>query len=381
MVMKMPDKIKFFTADYRDKYVYIKGKKFLMGSFAVDFLNQYEENDNGARIASMRYDNLILSSQMEKGYINDYEFIKAGKEILYILDVLPCISPFQYLDIEAEKKLIAETFTKENADYILEYYQQRAKVSLKDKGAMSLDILPERYAELSKEANKLLARVKILLQFYENIGNDMIKAFEKLTEFVWGLEDLSEHYDENELITHAYKTFGVDRFSIAAEYATMTKGKKKMIVKRVHFRNFYSFILTEFFEGLSFGHYPRQCEVCETYFLMENLRKQKYCTGFAPLELTEGKELTCRQYAAMVGRKELAENDPVKDTYTKRCACIRSEASRGKISEDFAEAAKELAKELKTRYDYDKKYTIKEYQKDMERDNLYQEVNNRIKKE
>jgi len=376
----MPDKIKFFTADYRDKYVYIKSNKFLVGSFAVDFLNQYEENDNGARIASMRYDNWMLSSQMEKGYINDYDFVKAGKEILNILDVLPCISPFQYLDIEAEKKLIAETFTKENADYILEYYQQRAKVSLKDKGAMSLDILPEGYAELSKEANKRLARVKMLLQFYENIGNDVIKAFEKLTEFVWGLEDLSEHYDENELIAHAYKIFGIDRFSIATEYATMTKGKKKMIVKRLHFRNFYSFILTDFFEGLALGHYPRQCEVCKTYFLVENLRKQKYCTGFAPLELTEGKELTCRQYAAMVGRKEFAENDPVKDTYTKRCACIRSEASRGKISEDFAEAAKELAKELKTRCDYEEDYTYEEYLKDMERDNLYNEAEKRIKK-
>ena len=42
---------------------------------------------------------------------------------------------------------------------------------------------------------------------------------------------------------------------------------------------------------------------------------------------------------------------------------------------------KELAKELKTRCDYNEKYTFEEYQKDMERDNLYQEVNNRIKKE
>ena len=40
----MPDKIKFFTADYRDKYVYINGNKFFIGSFVVDFLNQYEEN-------------------------------------------------------------------------------------------------------------------------------------------------------------------------------------------------------------------------------------------------------------------------------------------------------------------------------------------------
>ena len=376
----MPDKIKFFTADYRDKFVYIKKNKFPIGSFVVDFLNQYEENDNGARVASMRYDNWMLSSKMEKGYINDYEFIKAGKEILYILDVLPNISPFQYLDIEAEKKLIAETFTKENANYILEYYQQRAKVSLQDEGAMALDILPKGYAEFSKEANKLLSRVKALLQFYENIGNDMIKAFEKLTEFVWGLDDL-EHYKENELLTLAYDIFGVDRFNIATEYAAITKGKKKMLVKRFHFKTFYSFILTDFFEGLALGHYPRQCEVCETYFLMKNARKQKYCTGFAPLDITGGKKFTCRQYAAMVGRKERAKNDPIKDIYTKRCACIRTELSRNKVRWQLAYEAKQLAKELKTRCDYEEDYTYEEYLKDMERNNLYDEAEKRIKKE
>lgn len=376
----MPDKIKFFTADYRDKFVYIKKNKFLIGSFVVDFLNQYEENDNGARIASMRNDNWMLSSTIEKGYINDYEFVKAGKEILNILDVLPCISPFQYLNVEAEKKLIEETFTKENADYILKYYQQRAKVSLQDEGAMSLDILPEGYAEFSKEANKLLIRIKALLQFYENIGNDMIKAFENLTEFVWSLDDL-EHYNENELLTLAYDIFGVDRFNITTEYAAIAKGKKKMLVKRFHFKTFYSFILTDFFEGLALGHYPRQCEVCETYFLMTNARKQKYCTGFAPLDMTNGKKLTCRQYAAMVGRKELAKNDPIKDIYTKRCACIRTELSRNKVRWELAYEAKQLAKELKIRCDYEEDYTYEEYQKDMERDNLYNEAEKRIKKE
>ena len=74
----MSDKIKFFTADYRDKFVYVNKSKFLIGSFVVDFLNQYDVNDNGARVAAMRYDNWMLSSKMEKGYINDYEFIKAG---------------------------------------------------------------------------------------------------------------------------------------------------------------------------------------------------------------------------------------------------------------------------------------------------------------
>ena len=127
--------------------------------------------------------------------------------------------------------------------------------------------------------------------------------------------------------------------------------------------------------------YPRQCEVCDTYFLMESARKQKYCTGFAPLDITGGKKLTCRQYATMVGRKELAKNDPIKDIYTKRCACIRTELSRNKVRWELAYEAKQLAKELKTRCYYEEDYTYDEYLKDMERDNLYNEAEKRIKKE
>ena len=134
-------------------------------------------------------------------------------------------------------------------------------------------------------------------------------------------------------------------------------------------------------EGLALGHYPRQCEACDTYFLMESVRKQKYCTGFAPLELTGKKGLSCSQFAAMEGRKELAKSDPIKDIYNKRCGCIRSELARGTILKEFAEEAKHLAKELKTRYNYEEKYTFDEYKRDMKRENLYKEVEKRIKKE
>ena len=62
--------------------------------------------------------------------------------------------------------------------------------------------------------------------------------------------------------------------------------------------------------------------------------------------------------------------------------CVYShELSRNKVRWELAYEAKELAKELKTRCDYEEDYTYEEYLKDMERDNLYQEVNNRIKKE
>ena len=321
----------------------------------------------------MTFDNQILSSSMERGYINDYEFVRTGKEILYILDVLPNFSPFCYLDIESERKTISETFTKENADFILDYYRQRAKVSTQDEGAMLLDILPDGYAELSKKANEFIGFVIRILRFYENIGNDMMKAFEHLTEFVWSLDDL-EHYNESELLTLANKIFDKAQFNITTEYIAVPKGNKKALVKRLHFETFYSFILTDFFEGLSFGHYPRQCEICETYFLMENARKQKYCMGFAPLELTGGERITCRKFAAKNNQKELAKNDKITDIYNRRCSCIRAEKSQGVISEEFAEKAKRLAKDLKHKFRRDDNYTAEDFEHDMEKHNLYKAV-------
>lgn len=379
----MPDKIKFFTADYRDTFVYINKNKFKIGNFTVDFLNQYNLNDNGARIAVMAQNNWLVSSSMGKGYLNDYEFVNAGKEILYILDVLPNLSPFHLLDIESEKKLIKETFTKENAEVILKFYKERAFVSLQDEGAMALDILPDGYDEFSEAANKLISRVKQLLQFYENVGMDMIKAHNRLLQFVDGLDDL-ENYKESNLLTLAYKIFGANRFNVITEYAAVSKNSKnneKMLVKRLHFRSYYSFILTDFFEGLALGHYPRQCEICEKYFFMEGARRQKYCTGYAPLELTGRKQLTCRQYAAKMGKKEKAAEDPIKVIYEKRCSCIRAEVSKGVIDLYFAKIAKNLAKELKVRADYDDDYTFEEYQRDMERDNLYKMADEIIKQE
>lgn len=369
----MPDKIEFFTVDYRDKFAFIDKKKFTVGSFAVDFLNRYEENDNGARIAAMSSDNWILSSSMERGYLNDYEFVKAGEEILYILDVLPNFSPFGYLDIGSEKKTISETFTKENANFILDYYRQRAAVSLQDEGALSLDILPNGYAELSRKANEFIGTVMQILRFYENIGNDMMKAFEHLTEFVWSLDDL-EHYNESELLTLADKIFDKNKFNVTTEYSAISKGDKKILLKRLHFETFYSFILTDFFEGLALGHYPRQCEICETYFLMESARKQKYCMGFAPLNLTGGEKITCRKFAAKNNQKELAKNDKITDIYNRRCSCIRAEKSQGVISEEFAESAKRLAKDLKHKFRRDDNYTAEDFERDMEKHNLYKAV-------
>ena len=104
------------------------------------------------------------------------------------------------------------------------------------------------------------------------------------------------------------------------------------------FESYYSFVVTDFFEGLHYGHYPRRCEICGKYFLMQGARRQKYCSyGTAP-QLYNGEKVSCRRYAAILGRSEREKDNPLRDAYTKRCSAIRSEKSRGTITAEFAAA-------------------------------------------
>ena len=102
-------------------------------------------------------------------------------------------------------------------------------------------------------------------------------------------------------------------------------------------------------------------------------RRQAYCDGMAPYEL-RGKRTTCRKYAAAMGRRELAENDPIKDLYNRRRSVIRTEKNRGTITPEFAAAAYKLAKEHKFRALQDQVYAASQYSLDMEREQLYRDA-------
>ena len=96
--------------------------------------------------------------------------------------------------------------------------------------------------------------------------------------------------------------------------------------------------------------------------------------GFAPFNLTGGEKITCRKFAAKNNQKELAKNDKITDIYNRRCSCIRAEKSQGIISEEFAENAKRLAKDLKHKFRRDDNYTAEDFERDMEKHNLYKAV-------
>lgn len=136
--------------------------------------------------------------------------------------------------------------------------------------------------------------------------------------------------------------------------------------------------MTDFFEGLHYGHCPRRCGICKKYFLMTSAARQKYCTGYAPFNV-KGKAITCRKYAARINRKELADGNPVIRIYKNRCSVLRMERKRGTVTEEFAAVALDLAKERMQRAKEDTEYANSQYESDMSREKLYAEVDKQLK--
>lgn len=377
----MGDGLGLLTAVYRDGRVHIGGKSYAAGTFAVHLLNQYYKNDTGARVAVFRQSNWNVQEQLAAGYLNETDFLKAGEEILTILKTLPKLKPFSSLDIAAEKQHISELFTKENAATIQDYFRRRAAVAQQDRGVISLGVLPPKYDKsIFRKCETLCATVLQALRFYDAIPEDMRIAFSQLRQFVSHVDE-AERFDEQHLLPLAAEVFGKTPFPLSTEYMALPKRRNSRILvtaRRIAFESYYSFLLTDFFEGLHYGHYPRRCEICGQYFLMQSARRQKYCSyGTAP-ELYHGEKISCRRYAIIRGKAERAKDNPLKAAYEKRCAAIRSEKSRGTISAEFAAAAQAMAKRRLERAEEDDVYAAKDFHKDLERAKLYADAEKRL---
>ena len=370
------EKVRFFSADYRDGRVRIGGKTYPAGYYCVHLLNQYYKDDTAARISVFADKNWMLQKQLRIGYINEGDFLRAGEEMLHIFHALPWLKPFDRLDMDAERNRVVQLFTEENAHILTSYFQSRAAVGSMSEGRVLCHILPKEYDQAFFEtAEGLLTEVHRTLQFYDRIGADIRKAFSQLECFV-GNADEAERLDEAHLLPIAMEVFGELPLPVTTEYVPYKKNAKSksvVVARRLFFDSYYSFIITDLFEGLHYGHYPRQCEICENYFLMTSARRQRYCNGTSPYTF-RGKSISCKQYAASINRKELAEDDPVVDLYNRRCGAIRSEKSRGTITAELAAKAKELALEHKLHAQEDPQYANTQYPLDMQRNALYAEA-------
>lgn len=156
----MREKVDYFTADYRDGRVHIRGKVYQAGYFATHLLNQFYENDTAARIAVFTADNWHLEQTLEIGYMDKKDFLETGKCMLNIFQALPWLSPFNMLDTKAERERVANLFTEEAYTKIREYWKCKAEVySITDEQAW-LDRVPKSYEkEFMIETRDLLGEV------------------------------------------------------------------------------------------------------------------------------------------------------------------------------------------------------------------------------
>lgn len=374
------EKISFFSADFRDGRIRIGYKTYPSGSFATHLLNQYYNNDTAMRISVYVANNWAVQSSLTKGYLNARLLEKVGEDILNILKALPTLKPFDMFDIESERRLISETFTEENGDSIVKYFRRKSAVMAMDDGAIVNDLPPDYDKEFFTSVDDLLSLIWQKLHFYDDISSQMREAFEGLTEFCKRLDE-AERFDEPHLLPIALDIFGNEKLDMTSEYVAMrktAKSKTMVTARRMYFDNYFSFVLTDFFEGLHYGHYPRRCPICKRYFLMTSARRQVYCNGIAPYTL-KGKSITCRKYAARIKEKERSEGNPINSVYKSRCSAIRVEQKRSTVTAEFAAMALKIAKEYWQKAKYDDNYANGQYAKDMKRENLYMETDRRIK--
>ena len=375
------DKISFFSADYRDGRVHIGGKSYPAGTFATHLLNQFYENDTAARIGVFTTDNWQLENMLRIGYVNISDYAKAGERMLNIFTALPWLKPFDMLGTNDERNRVADLFSEENGNILSEYFTRRAKVSEMDAAQTLFHQLPKEYdKEFFSNAETLLKEVNTTLNFYDRLSDDIRNAFHKLKSFTNEVDE-ADRFDEEHLLPIALEIFGSVPFPVTTEYVPIKKTSKSVsatLARRLYFDSYYSFVITDFFEGLHYGHYPRQCGICNRYFLMTSARRQQYCNGIAPYEV-RGRKTTCRKYAASINRKELAAADPVVDIYNRRCSAIRTEKGRGTITETFAAMATELAKEYKFKALQNADYANGQYALDMSREKLYAKTDKRLK--
>ena len=368
------------TADYRDVCVYLGGKKHPAGYFVVQFLNQYYVNDTAARIAVFR-DAICyhILDQLRYGYLNIPEYEKTGCNMVEIMKALPTLPPFDTLGAEAIRDHISALFTETNGDRICAYFRSRAAISMIDQDEISVGTQEWKIDKVNaSEMEALISEVQAALRFFDALADDLIQAQGQFKAFVSRLDEAAR-FDEKHLLPIALEVFGAAPLPLTVEYTGLKKNRASTdatVARRLRFDRYYSFLLTDFFEGLHYGHYPRRCPVCGMYFLMQSARRTVYCSGMSPYVVRK-QPLSCRAYGAYVHRKELAENDPITDTYNRRCSAIRSEASRGTITRDFAADAQKLAKEHKQRAQSDHDYAVTQYEKDMERAKLYHDTEQR----
>lgn len=137
------------------------------------------------------------------------------------------------------------------------------------------------------------------------------------------------------------------------------------LAKRMLYVTFVGMFRSDLYEGLCVGHAPKRCPICGRWFLTTNAKRTKYCGGYAPGDRLHR---TCRQIGNLKGReqRELAEDHPLKQIYTRRLDSINHRLQRKSMEPALAKVMKKLAKDKLYQAISNVGYAQGEYENEME---------------
>lgn len=388
--------VKDFAVDFGEKHIYIGRKIYPKGYFANAVLNIGKEEMTNLLIVTAPIFH-AWQDIMEYGYSME-RFENGRAAVLKLKDLLFKMEPFCLLDLEAEQARLDFLLSDDVKQVLHEHWELLRQKD--DAGGLMKIQFTEEESDTNSKGLALLQMYTDLLNFYRyiphdftnfatailNFENQKLRELEKRNEQTFALV-CDEFFSDPWLpvLLHASQvTRAVAGFSLCAntrqEFVILSHPKKdgqKTIARRLRFCRIMDFLVTDFFEGLSAGHAPRQCAICGRFFLTIDGRAQKYCDGYAP---GDPKHRTCRQVGNRMGReaREKSKDHPAKAIYQRRCNTIDHHLRDGKISRPFAIAAKKIAKEKMNQAIKNNDYFTTRYAHEMTQEAIYTETEKQL---
>ena len=357
-----------FTATYSNGKVTIFDETFDAGYFSVELLN-FNRHDSRFISQAVKFNNNdFLITYLQDAHINKKSFSKAPIEYMNLFDYICNLSPFKKETLDLQMKEIELLFSERNFDLINNHISTLCKAVANNQMLHHSDRFQSDDDKLYYKIIKTIGNIKHIYNMYRPILKDIVSLKVHLKSFI-SKADSAKRFDESHLLPIAHDIFSDIYLSDIKQYTVVQNKNKSTLGNTLSFDSYLNFVITDFFEGLHYGHYPKQCPICHRYFLMTTAIRQKYCNGYAPF-LYKDKKISCRKYGAKLKKKESADANPVKKLCENRCSNFRTKYCRGQITKELCEAGQKLARNRKQKAIKDTEYANFQYIKDMEMDNL-----------
>ena len=326
----------------------LEDQVYPLGHFVVEYLNRSDDIQLLEELT--REHNVLFSVWKNIHYhkVTKAEFVDSRNRLMRCADLISGIPPFDSVKFSEARKMIAELFTEQSYDQMMEWQHDRMEAQKRD---------PKQFSHLQDtflfHSPDCPAGMRITSDAKEVIGVLMLIV-----------EDYLDLIDRC-VMSMPWTFHPSKRYVSLYDRIDQSMGIMYFILEQP--------LLTDLYEGIRHNHYPRRCPSCGRVFLMETARRQKYCKGFAPMELTEGREILCSQWALRREsglKKEFADADEANRIHTNVCGSIRKYRSLGRITKRQADEAKNIADEFLDRAVSDHPYAQGDYPVDMKLDSL-----------